>query len=87
MKVLKYLSDDAEKRKQWAAHFITEGLSAYEKRLDQLGFSGKFTYKDQITVADLCLIPQVYNANRFDVDMNQFPIIKKINENALKEVS
>ena len=30
LKVLKYLSDDAEKRKQWAAHFITEGLSAYE---------------------------------------------------------
>ena len=87
LKVLKFYSEDAEMKKKWASHFIREGLRAYESKLKALGFSGKFSYKDQITVADLCLVPQVYNANRFEVDMTEFPLINKINENSLLEVS
>ena len=40
--------------------------------------SGKYCIGDDITMADCCLIPQVYNANRFKVDMNQFPNITRI---------
>ena len=42
---------------------------------------GKYCVGDQITMADCCLIPQVYNANRFKVDMKQFPNINRIVQN------
>jgi glutathione S-transferase len=34
-----------------------------------------------VTLADICIVPQVYNALRFDVDINQFPIINKVYQN------
>ncbi|RWS01861.1 hypothetical protein B4U79_10565, partial [Dinothrombium tinctorium] len=40
--------------------------------------SGKYCFDDHITLADLCLVPQVYNAYRFSVDMSAFPIISSI---------
>lgn len=40
--------------------------------------AGKYCYKDQPTLADCVVIPQVYNANRFGVDMTQFPTIKRL---------
>ena len=42
---------------------------------------GKYCVGDQITMADCCLVPQVYNANRFKVDMKQFPNINRIVQN------
>ena len=42
---------------------------------------GKYCVGDEITMADCCLIPQVYNANRFKVDMKQFPNINRIVQN------
>jgi glutathione S-transferase len=41
-------------------------------------FSGKYCFGDEITVADAYLVPQVYNAKRFKVDMSNFPTIEKI---------
>lgn len=87
LKVMQHLSDDKAKRAEWSSHFIKEGLRAFEDKLKSWGFSGKFCYKDQLSFADLCLIPQIYNANRFNVDMSQFPILSAINENALKTES
>ena len=43
-----------------------------------------FSLGDQPTLADLCLIPQVYNALRFEVDMKELPLIHAIYERALK---
>ena len=40
--------------------------------------SGTFCVGDSVTLADCYLIPQVYNANRFGIDMNQYPIISRI---------
>ena len=45
--------------------------------------SGKFCVKDYLSVADICLIPQVYNANRFGVDLSSYPTIHRINEAVL----
>jgi len=87
LKVMQHLSDDKAERAQWSSHFIEQGLRAFEDKLKTWGFSGTFCYKDQLTFADLCLIPQIYNANRFNVDMSQFPILSAINENALKTES
>ncbi|XP_069771904.1 maleylacetoacetate isomerase isoform X2 [Narcine bancroftii] len=73
---------EEEKRKEWAQHFIAKGLQALESLLQQL--SGRFCIGDEVTVADLCLVPQVYNAIRFKVDLTPFPIITKINNSLLE---
>ncbi len=80
--VLKKISDDVELRKKWAQHWIQVGLVAFEKRVSQT--AGLYCMGDEITMADLCLVPQVYNAKRFDLTLEGLPIIQKICENALK---
>ncbi len=62
----------------WTLHWMNTGFKALETRLTKT--SGDYCYKDKITIADLCLVPQVYNANRFGVDMSQYPIITAIVE-------
>ena len=78
----KYFSEDVEKRKIWAQHWIKNGFTAYEKLVAKT--AGGFSVGDQITVADICLIPQCYNAMRNSVALDEFPNIKRIYENSLK---
>jgi maleylacetoacetate isomerase len=68
---------EAEK-KEWAQHWITRNFVALEKLLKES--NGKYCVGDQVTLADICLVPQVYNAKRFDVDLSQFPTITKIEQ-------
>lgn len=63
----------------WAAHWITLGFDAIEKRLQTQ--AGKYCFDFNVTMADICLVPQVYNAKRFNVDMNHYPLISKIADN------
>ena len=63
----------------WGKYWIDHGFKALEKALEET--SGKYCVGDTITMADCCLPPQVYNANRFKVDMSQFPNINRIMEN------
>jgi len=58
-------------------HFITRGLSIYETLLAQ-GRPGLYSEGDRVTVADLCLIPQVYNALRFAVSLEATPLVQAI---------
>lgn len=51
-----------EKKKEWAQHWITRGFRAIEKLLSTS--AGKFCVGDEITMADCCLVPQVFNARR-----------------------
>ena len=62
----------------WSHHWMTLGFAALEEKLKKV--SGQYCYGDHITIADLCLVPQVYNANRFKVDMSAFPLINGIVE-------
>lgn len=71
--------------KLWAKEVIEQGLIALEKRL--LTRAGKFAYGYSITLADVCLVPQVYNALRFNVDMTPYPIIQKIYNNCQQNQS
>jgi len=77
--VLNYIG---ENKVQFAKHFIEKGFQVLEAMLKST--AGKFSYGDEITIADCCLVPQVYNALRFKVDMNQFPIIKRINDTLME---
>lgn len=80
MDELARIAGDPEVTKPWARHWIANGLAAYE--FWTAPRAGKFSLGDQITLADLCLIPQVYNANRFGVDLTPYPAVARIHENA-----
>ncbi|CAG8583563.1 2089_t:CDS:2 [Ambispora gerdemannii] len=65
------------KQDDWGNYWITSGFRAIEKHLKET--SGDYCFGDSITLADVFLVPQVYNANRYQVDLTEFPIIQKIN--------
>lgn len=86
LRVLKYLSDpldhDQEEIAAWFRHWITVEFDSLEPRLAQS--AGRFCVGDQATMADVCLVPQVVNNTRFDVDMSPYPTINRIYEACLE---
>lgn len=84
VKVKEYTDSD-EKKVAWGKHFITLGFEALEKHLEKT--AGKYCVGDNITVADACLVPQIYNARRFNVDLSPFPIITRIEKELEKHTA
>ena len=82
LRVLKYLTGSMgvseEKKSEWIAHWITLGLEAIEAQIQQRGRIGAFCLGDTPTMADCCLIPQVFSAQRFNVDLSGFPALMAI---------
>ncbi len=70
-------SGGAVTMKGWQQKFIGEGLAAVEVMLDHPA-TARFCHGDQVTMADLCLVPQVYNARRWEVDVTSFSRISRI---------
>jgi len=87
-RVLGYLTDmlkvTDEQRNAWYRHWVTVGFTALEKRLATEKETGKFCHGDAPGFADITLVPQVANANRFKVDLTPFPTIRRINDECLK---
>lgn len=73
--------DHAEKRKAWAQLWIRRGFAAYEALARAR--AGKFSLGDSLTLADLCLVPQCYNAVRNDVSFEDYPTIARVYGNAI----
>lgn len=71
-----------EEKTNWSQLWIQRGFEAIEKKLKIT--SGLYCFDDQLSAADAFLIPQVYNAHRFQIDLTPYPNIVKVNENALK---
>ena len=88
LRVLQYLSGDLQvseqQKDQWYQHWIREGFSALLKLREQAGIKGSYCLGEELSLADACLIPQIYNANRFNVSMDGFSSLLEINENCLK---
>ncbi|WP_417241621.1 maleylacetoacetate isomerase [Celeribacter sp.] len=61
-------------KEAWMHHFIAQGLAEFEAMLE----GGDFCYGDHLTLADICLVPQVYNAERWGVDMTGMPKIRRV---------
>lgn len=57
----------------WMKHFISLGLKGFEGLLEK-GAQGDFCEGDSVTIADLCLVPQIYNAIRWGVDLAPYPL-------------
>jgi len=77
--ILALTSGGDEVRTAWMRKFIGQGLTAFETLLDHPA-TGTFCHGDKVTMADLCLIPQVYNAKRWGVDLIDMPRIHAIAE-------
>ncbi len=67
---------------RWSAHWIEEGLAALEALVARRG--AKFCAADAPTLADCCLVPQLYNARRFGVDLEPFPALCAVEARALE---
>lgn len=85
LRVLQYLKTQMgvsdEHKSQWYAHWIIEGFTAYEAMLND---EDAFSFGDTVTMADACLIPQIYNAERFNIDLSVFPNILKVRDNCME---
>ena len=68
----------------WYRHWIAEGLNGLEIFLASSRKSGKYCYGDQITIADCCLVPQVFNAQRYQCDLAPYPTIMAIFDECMK---
>ena len=86
LRALKYLKGELghsqEEVDRWYAHWITEGLPALEALAKPQ--AGAFLFGDAPTAADICLVPQLYNARRFNVPVGDWPTLLRAEENANK---
>ena len=67
---------DPAGQKRWAQHWIHRGLEILEKTCAP--FAGAFMQGDKFSIADICMLPQLYNAERYEVDLSKFPCISRI---------
>jgi maleylacetoacetate isomerase len=75
------LGQEQAKVDSWIAKWLFGGLSAYEETIAAAGTAGKFTFGDAPTLADICLMPQVFAAARFKVDISGLSHIQRIRAN------
>ena len=84
LRVLKYLKDELgqpqEARDSWYRHWVAEGLAALEGMAAPR--AGRFLFGDSPTLADLCLVPQMFNARRFEVPLEAYPTLVRADAEA-----
>ena len=78
------IRDDNEAKTVWGRHYIIRALEVYAELIK--GGGGKFSVGEDVSLADLCLIPQLYNARRFGIEVEtKFPELLAIEAN-FKEI-
>lgn len=82
MRVYKYMQDvmgvDYDKRRGWYEHWMNEGFKAIESLLVNKDDTGAYCFGDRPTLADVCLVPQVWNASKYGIDLSPYPMIRQI---------
>ncbi len=87
LSVLRYLENalgqDRAERMQWYHHWLQQGFDALEKAIQATPSTGRCCLGNEVTLADICLIPQIYNAKRFNFSMERYPSLMAIDEYCL----
>ncbi len=88
LRVLRYLSStlgiDEPQRDAWYRHWIETGFDAIERLLQRDRPTGPYCHGETPTLADCCLIPQVFNANRYRIPLDSYPTIGAIHDTCLR---
>jgi maleylacetoacetate isomerase len=83
-RVLQYLEREFNtpqvERERWTRHWIAAGFAALEEMLHDNPSTGDFCEGDTPSIADICLVPQVYNAQRFALDLSPYPTVRRVHE-------
>lgn len=88
LRVLRYLvrdmglSDEAKDR--WYKHWVETGLEVVERRLETAAQAGSYCFGNKPGLADCVLVPQIFNAKRFDCRLDHVPIVMRIFEQCMK---
>lgn len=84
LRVAKHLGEtfgaDAEAKRQWMCHWMTQGFDALEQMVDR---NTRFGFGDAPSLADISLVPQYYNARRWGVDLTPYPRLTEIEQTCL----
>ncbi len=82
LRTLKYIRKtyglDEEGVNRWYRHWIADGFGMLERYLGRERRSGKYCAGDAVTMADCCLVPQVFNAQRYHCDLQPYPTVTRI---------
>lgn len=88
LRVLKYVKHTlgaSEKAKDaWYRHWVEQGLASFEAMLGRDGKAGRLCFGDAPTLADVCLVPQIFNAQRFDCRLDHVPQVMRIFANCME---
>lgn len=84
LRVLQYLQNelgvDEAQKSEWSRHWIATGFAALEAMLADDAATGRFCHGDAPTLADVYLVPQVYNARRWQLPLDDYPTLQRIDE-------
>ncbi|HZS83466.1 MAG TPA: maleylacetoacetate isomerase [Stellaceae bacterium] len=88
LRILRYLADplghDAKTVGIWYNHWIAKGFESLEALLSRDEQTGAFCHGDAPGLADICLVPQCFNARRYELDMTPYPTLRRIFDNCMK---
>ena len=68
----------------WYRHWVADGLSRFEADLASGGTTGRFCHGDSPTMADCCLVPQIFNAHRYECDTSGYPVTMRVFAECMK---
>jgi maleylacetoacetate isomerase len=87
LRVLQYLKrqlgQNEEQINTWYRHWVADGLLKLEGDLSK-GGTGKFSHGDTPTMADCCLVPQIFNAKRYNSDLAPYPTVTRVFDECMK---
>jgi len=87
LRVMQFFADTwnvpQPERDDWTRHWMRVGFDAMERLLVESVDTGRFCHGDTPTLADCCLVPQLFNARRFQVDLAAYPTLVRIEEACL----
>ncbi len=82
--LVKTLGLSEEQKNTWYRHWVEQGLASLEARLVAEARSGRYALGDAITIADVVIVPQIFNAQRMDCNLESVPTVMRIFDHCMQ---